>query len=80
MAIAATGGTLVGLVAGFVGGKVDWAISRVLDVMLAFPGILLAIVIVSTLGPGLNNALIALGDRGHSLLCAGRAGRHAVGA
>lgn len=61
VAIAASGGTLVGLVAGFVGGKVDWAISRVLDVMLAFPGILLAIVIVSTLGPGLNNALIALG-------------------
>jgi len=59
--VGATGGTLVGLVAGFVGGKVDWVISRVLDVMLAFPGILLAIVIVSTLGPGLNNALIALG-------------------
>ena len=45
------------------GGKVDWAISRVLDVLLAFPGILLAIVIVSTLGPGINNALIALGSR-----------------
>lgn len=59
--IAAVGGTLVGLVAGFLGGKVDWGISRVLDVMLAFPGILLAIVIVSTLGPGINNALIALG-------------------
>ncbi len=61
VAIAAIGGTLVGLVAGFFGGKVDWAISRVLDVLLAFPGILLAIVIVSTLGPGINNALIALG-------------------
>ena len=61
VAIASIGGTLVGLVAGFLGGKVDWAISRVLDVLLAFPGILLAIVIVSTLGPGINNALIALG-------------------
>ena len=61
VAIAAIGGTLVGLIAGFLGGKTDWLISRVLDVMLAFPGILLAIVIVSTLGPGINNALIALG-------------------
>ena len=61
VAIAAIGGTLVGLIAGFLGGKTDWLISRVLDVMLAFPGILLAIVIVSTLGPGINNALVALG-------------------
>ena len=61
VAIAAIGGTIVGLVAGYMGGKTDWFISRVLDVMLAFPGILFAIVIVSTLGPGLNNAMIALG-------------------
>ena len=59
--IASTGGTLIGLVAGFVGGRVDWGISRVLDVMLAFPGVLLAIVIVSSLGPGITNAMIALG-------------------
>ncbi len=64
VAIAATGGTLIGLTAGFFGGYVDWSISRLLDVMLAFPGILLAIVIVSTLGPGLNNAMIALGVAG----------------
>jgi peptide/nickel transport system permease protein len=64
VAIAAGGGTLIGLTAGFLGGHVDWSISRVLDVMLAFPGILLAIVIVSTLGPGLNNAMIALGVAG----------------
>lgn len=59
--IGSVGGTLIGLLAGFVGGRTDWAISRVLDVMLAFPGILLAIVIVSSLGPGLTNAMIALG-------------------
>ena len=64
VAIAAGGGTLIGLTAGFFGGHVDWSISRLLDVMLAFPGILLAIVIVSTLGPGLNNAMIALGFAG----------------
>lgn len=59
--IGSVGGTTIGLVAGFVGGRVDWAISRVLDVMLAFPGVLLAIVIVSSLGPSLTNAMIALG-------------------
>jgi peptide/nickel transport system permease protein len=59
--IGSVGGTLTGLLAGFVGGRTDWAISRVLDVMLAFPGVLLAIVIVSSLGPSLTNAMIALG-------------------
>ncbi len=59
--IGSVGGTLIGLLAGFVGGRTDWAISRVLDVMLAFPGVLLAIVIVSSLGPSLTNAMIALG-------------------
>jgi len=59
--IGSVGGTLIGLAAGFFGGRVDWSISRVLDVMLAFPGVLLAIVIVSSLGPGLTNAMIALG-------------------
>ncbi len=61
VAIAAVMGTIVGLVAGYIGGKIDWIISRVIDVVLAFPGLLFAIVIVSTLGPGLNNAMIALG-------------------
>jgi peptide/nickel transport system permease protein len=59
--IGSIGGTLIGLTAGFFGGRIDWSISRVLDVMLAFPGVLLAIVIVSSLGPGLTNAMIALG-------------------
>ena len=62
--IGATGGTVVGLIAGFFGGRIDWGISRILDVMLAFPGVLLAIVIVSSLGPGLTNAMIALGVSG----------------
>ena len=62
--IGSTGGTVVGLIAGFFGGRLDWGISRILDVMLAFPGVLLAIVIVSSLGPGLTNAMIALGVSG----------------
>ena len=59
--IAATAGTAVGLVAGFYGGRVDGVLMRVIDVMLAFPGILLALAIVSVLGPSLRNLMIAVG-------------------
>ncbi len=62
--IAATAGTTVGLVAGFYGGKVDGILMRVIDVMLAFPGILLALTIVSVLGPNLRNLMIAVGISG----------------
>lgn len=54
-------GTLVGLVAGYAGGIVDSVLMRIMDVILAFPSILLAIVIVSILGQGLTNALLAVG-------------------
>lgn len=53
-------GAFFGLTAGFYGGKIDMAISRGVDVALAFPAILLAIGIVSALGPGLQNAMIAI--------------------
>jgi ABC-type dipeptide/oligopeptide/nickel transport system permease subunit len=53
-------GTLLGAIAGFVGGWVDNLIMRVLDVVLAFPSLLLAIAIVSALGPGLTNAMLAI--------------------
>jgi peptide/nickel transport system permease protein len=59
-AIAATAGSLVGLVAGYFGGTVDTVIMRVIDVMLAFPNVLLAIALVAALGPGLTNAMIAI--------------------
>lgn len=54
-------GTLLGLVAGYTGGWVDNIIMRVMDVLLAFPSLMLAIAIVSVLGPGLINALLAIG-------------------
>lgn len=57
---ALTLGTILGLVAGFFRGWVDNLISRIFDIMLAFPSILLAIAIVAILGPGLVNALIAI--------------------
>ncbi|MGD8353445.1 MAG: ABC transporter permease, partial [Pseudomonadota bacterium] len=54
-------GTLLGAVAGYFGGWPDNIIMRIMDIILAFPGILLAIVIVAYLGPGLRNAMIAIG-------------------
>jgi ABC-type dipeptide/oligopeptide/nickel transport system permease subunit len=53
-------GTLLGAIAGFIGGWLDNVIMRFLDVLLAFPSLLLAITIVSVLGPGLENALLAI--------------------
>jgi ABC-type dipeptide/oligopeptide/nickel transport system permease subunit len=54
-------GTILGLVSGYFGGWVDNTIMRVMDVLLAFPSLLLAIAIVTILGPGLINALLAIG-------------------
>ncbi len=53
-------GGLLGAVAGFLGGWLDNLIMRCMDVLMAFPGILLAIAIVAVLGPGLLNALLAI--------------------
>jgi peptide/nickel transport system permease protein len=53
-------GTLLGIVAGYYGRWIDAIISRIFDIMLAFPSILLAIAVVSILGPSLRNALIAI--------------------
>ena len=58
--IALVGGIVIGLVAGFFGGWVDTVIMRVMDVILAFPSLLLALVLVAVLGPGLMNAMIAI--------------------
>ena len=54
-------GTILGLVSGYAGGWVDNVIMRSMDVLLAFPSLLLAIAIVTVLGPGLINALLAIG-------------------
>ncbi|BDU52408.1 ABC transporter permease [Limnohabitans sp. INBF002] len=53
-------GTSIGLFAGYVGGRVNMVIMRVLDVFYAFPSVLLAVAISGALGPGLSNSLIAL--------------------
>ena len=53
-------GTLLGAIGGYLGGWLDNAIMRVMDVLLAFPSLLLAIAIVTVLGRGLQNALLAI--------------------
>jgi peptide/nickel transport system permease protein len=58
--IAVVIGTLLGLVGGYVGGWLDTAIVWLVDILMAFPGILLAIAIVAVLGPSLTNAMIAI--------------------
>lgn len=54
-------GTVLGALGGYFGGWIDNIIMRVMDVLLAFPSLLLAIAIVTVLGPGLINALLAIG-------------------
>lgn len=54
-------GVTLGLTAGYLGGLTENVIMRFVDVLLAFPGILLAIMIAGTLGPGLRNVMIAVG-------------------
>ncbi len=58
--LSAAVGALVGGVAGFAGGWLDLLVIRVIDIFLAFPGILLAIALAGILGPGLGNVVIAL--------------------
>ncbi len=57
-------GMFFGSIAGYFGGVVDDAISRVVDVLMAFPGILLAIALVAVLGPNLTNVVLALSGIG----------------
>lgn len=54
-------GGIIGAIAGFVGGWIDDVLMRIMDVLMAFPSLLLAIAIVSFLGTGLINALLAIG-------------------
>jgi peptide/nickel transport system permease protein len=53
-------GIIVGSIAGFYRGRADEILMRIVDVFLAFPGLVLAVVVVAILGPGLENVLIAL--------------------
>ncbi len=61
VAIGLTFGLLLGLPAGYYGAWTDGVIMRLIDAMLAFPGLLLALVVIAALGPGLTNAMLAVG-------------------
>jgi peptide/nickel transport system permease protein len=74
--VSSTVGMLLGSIAGYYGGVVDDVISRVIDVLMAFPGILLAIALVAVLGPSLVNVVLALsviGWVGYARLVRGQA-------
>jgi len=64
VAVAMAIGVPIGLVAGYFGGLFDAAVSRIVDILLAFPYVLLAIAVVAALGPGLFNAMLAVGIAG----------------
>jgi peptide/nickel transport system permease protein len=59
--IAVSIGLILGLVSGYYGGAIGFIILRLMDLMLAFPGILLALIVVAILGPGIDQAMIAVG-------------------
>jgi len=58
--VALTGGVIIGLIAGYVRGWTETVIMRFMDIILALPSLLLALVLVAVLGPGLINAMIAI--------------------
>jgi len=58
--VSLSGGIVLGLIAGYFRGFIDTVIMRVMDVILAFPSLLLALTLVAVLGPGLVNAMIAI--------------------
>ena len=60
VSVSATVGIAIGSVAGYFGGRIDEAISRLIDILLAFPGLLLAIALVAVLGASLTNVVLAL--------------------
>jgi peptide/nickel transport system permease protein len=61
VSIAVLLGVPLGLAAGYFGGRVDWVLGRVADVLMTFPAVILAIAIIAATGPGLVNAMVALG-------------------
>ena len=74
--VSSLAGMALGSAAGYFGGRIDDLISRVIDVLMAFPGILLAIALVAVLGPSLTNVVLALsiiGWVGYARLVRGQA-------
>jgi ABC-type dipeptide/oligopeptide/nickel transport system permease subunit len=64
VALSASIGVLLGLGAGYFGGRIDWTIMTVVNVMLTFPFVLLALAVIAVLGPSLRNMIVVLGIAG----------------
>lgn len=67
--VAATIGVALGLGAGYFGGRTDWTIMTLVNVMLTFPFVLLALAVIAVLGPSLTNMIIVLGVAGWPIYC-----------
>ena len=61
VAISVSVSTVLGTLSGYYGGRIDSVLMRIIDILMAFPGILLALIVVALLGPGLATAMIAVG-------------------
>ncbi|MGD9890296.1 MAG: ABC transporter permease [Dehalococcoidia bacterium] len=61
VAIGTTLGATLGIVSGYFGGKLDLLIQRIVDAMMAFPGLILALAVVAALGPAIHNVMVAIG-------------------
>ncbi len=64
VALSVTLGTSIGLIAGYYRGKVDMVLMRIVDLLMAFPGILLAMALAALLGPSKNNVILAISATG----------------
>jgi peptide/nickel transport system permease protein len=67
--VSATIGVALGLVAGYFGGRIDWTAMTLVNVMLTFPFVLLALAVIAVLGPSLTNMIIVLGVAGWPIYC-----------
>jgi len=75
VSISAIAGTLIGSLAGYIGGKADEIVMRLIDILLAFPGLLLAIAVMAVFGRSLSNVIFALsivGWTGYARLARGQ--------
>lgn len=69
VAVAGSVGTVLGLISGYFGGKVDDLIQRITDIQTAFPGLLLALTILTMVGPSVTNIVIVLSINGWMVYC-----------
>jgi len=67
--VSATIGVALGLAAGYFGGRTDWTTMTLVNVMLTFPFVLLALAVIAVLGPSLTNMIIVLGVAGWPIYC-----------